>query len=113
MISREDRIRLRYGFGIGRYEYSNENIYQVRELMTELLSSEKYIGYFDTWEDTLRVFVLEDSEAAARMLREARSIGFESAGMVDGIIAVSNSQLQRPHLKHLRRSYNYYKEYYR
>lgn len=107
-----DRKRLRYGMGIGLEEYSSRNIDMVRGFQAELLISAGYIGWFDTW-GTLRVFVFEDMKSRDRALKEARSIGFGSAGQIDGELFICNSSLQRPHLETMRSKNYFYKEYYR
>ena len=106
------RKKLRYGMGIGLEEYSRDNIRMVRDFQSELMTSPGYIGYFDTW-GTLRVFVFEDANSRNRALREAKSIGFDSAGKIVGELFVSNAALQRPHLETMRSKNYFYKEYYR
>lgn len=107
------RKRLRYGFGIGCEEYSQENIGMVRNLQAELLTSAEYIGYFDAYEGKLRVFVFDTESDRDKALREARKIGFTSAGACEGILSASNADLQRPHLKTIKNKNTFYKELYR
>lgn len=107
-----DRKRLRYGMGIGLEEYSSRNIDMVRGFQAELLISAGYIGWFDTW-GTLRVFVFEDVKSRDRALKEARSIGFGSAGQIDGELFISNAVMKRPHLKNANSKTQFYRELYR
>ena len=111
-MSYTSRKRLRYGMGIGLEEYNSGNINMVRDIQSELMMSAGYIGYFETW-GTLRVFVFEDPKSRDRALKEARSIGFDSAGVIDGELFISNAALHRPHLQNYRRKEQFYKEYYR
>lgn len=107
------RKRLRYGMGIGLEEYNSGNIKMTRDFRAELMTSSGYIGYFDTWNDTLRVFAFEDPKSRDRALKEARSIGFDSAGKIEGGLFISNVELQRPHLQNIRSKGYFYREYYR
>ena len=108
-----NRKRMRYGFGVGLEEYSRRNIGMVRDLQAEILTSEDYIGYFDAYEGTLRVFVFDREAERDRILKEARRIGFDSAGGCEGILSISNADLQRPHLNKIRNNNTFYKELYR
>ena len=114
-MSRESRKRLRYGMGISLEEYCSNNIGMVRQLQSELitLTSGGYIGYFDTWDKTIRILVFERCESRDKALEIARSIGFSSSGKIDGEVFVSNMDLQRTHLQHIRSSDQFYREYYR
>ena len=107
------RKRLRYGFGVGHEEYNRENIIKVRDLQAELLTSKEYIGYFDAYEGTLRVFVFDTEADRDKVLREAKRIGFKSAGPCEGVLSVSNADLKRPHLKTINNKNSFYKELYR
>lgn len=107
------RIRLRYAMGIGLEEYSSRNIDMVRDFQSALMMTSGYIGWFDTWEKTLRIFVFEGSISRDKALKEARSIGFTSAGDIDGELFVSNAVLKRPHLKNVSTKKQYYRELYR
>ena len=106
--------RIRFGMGVSLEEYNSDNIRLVRTLQSEILTLSGYIGRFDTWErTTLRVFVFEDAASRDKAVRAARSIGFDSAGKVDGNIFISNADLQRPHLQNYRSKNLFYREYYR
>lgn len=107
-----ERKRLRYGLGIGLEEYSSRNIGMVRDFQAELLNSRGYIGYFDSW-GTLRVFVFENAQSRNRALREAKDIGFSSAGTIVGELFIGNSEMKRPHLQLAGRKDTFYREYYR
>ena len=108
-----NRKRMRYGLGVGLEEYSPNNRNMVRDLQAELLTSQGYIGYFDTYEGTMRVFVFDKEDERDRIVKEARSIGFGSAGLCEGIISISNAELQRPHLDKIKNRNTFYKELYR
>lgn len=104
--------RIRFGMGVSLEEYCSDNIRLVRTLQSEILALRGYIGRFDTWERTLRVFVFEDAASRDKAVRAARSIGFDSAGKVDGNIFISNTNLERPHLQNYKAKL-FYREYYR
>lgn len=104
--------RIRFGMGVSLEEYNSDNIRLVRTLQSEILAIKGYIGRFDTWERTLRVFVFEDAASRDKAVRAARSIGFDSAGKVDGNIFISNANLERPHLQNYKAKL-FYREYYR
>ena len=112
-IRYDTRKRLRYGMGIGLEEYSSRNIDMVRDFQSILLILAGYIGWIDIWEKTLRGFVFEDAVTRDKALKEARSIGFESAGTIEGELFVSNAVLERPHLKSLNTKKQYYSELYK
>ena len=105
--------RIRFGMGVSLEEYCSDNIRLVRTLQSEILALRGYIGRFDTWERTLRVFVFEDAVSRDKAVRTARSIGFSSAGKVDGNIFISNADLERPHLQNYKAKTLFYREYYR
>ena len=105
--------KLRCGIGISFEEYNSRNIEMVRNYQAEALRIDGYIGYFDTWNNTLRVFVFDNRDEADRALRIAHSIGFESAGAVEGFLFISNRELQRPHLQDIHAKKQFYRELYR
>ena len=109
----DERTKIRYGMVISLEEYSSYNISMVRELQAELFISSGYIGYTDVYEKTGRLFVFEGPDSRDKALKDARSIGFGSAGSVVGNVFVSNAALQRPHLQNYRSKDQFYKEYYR
>lgn len=105
--------KLRYGMGISLEEYCSQNIDMVRSFQAEILILNGYIGYFDAMNTTLRVFIFDDKDDADRAVKVAHSIGFESAGMIEGLIIVSNNCLHRPHLQNIVSKNHYYRELYR
>ena len=105
------KARLRTAIGIGKAELK-QNKQQAAEFQTELLMICGYIGYVDIWEDSLRMYVFEKTEAANKALEAAHQIGLLTAGVVSDFVCVRNSELERPHLK-LRKGHSYYKELYR
>ena len=107
------RRKVRTALGISLEEYCSWNIYHVREFQTEAIMNPGYIGWFDAWNGTIRVFVFDGAESRDKALKAARSIGFETAGAVEGNLFLYNSELRRPHLeRHTSRS-SFYTEYYR
>lgn len=112
MAGRESVPRLRYGMLISLEEYSAGNIDMVRNFQAEAMAG-GYIGFYDTLSGKGRVFVYDEAHQADEAVRIAKSIGFSSAGRVEGEIFVKNSSLRRPHLKNIRRKDHFYREYYR
>ena len=108
-----NRKRMRYGFGVGFEDYNRENIIKVRDLQAELMSNGDYIGYFDTYGGSLRVFLFDNESGRDKALKEAKQIGFTSAGKCEGVISVSNAEIKRPHLDNIRNSHAFYRELYR
>ncbi|MBR2674314.1 MAG: hypothetical protein IKE52_02520 [Mogibacterium sp.] len=102
--------RFRQGMGISLSEYSRN---KSREFQTILMLLDGYIGYFDAWDETLRVFVFDNSDDADRAVKEAKYTGFESAGRIEGVLHISNADLERPHLKYIRKKSAFYAEYFR
>ena len=105
--------KIRFGMGISTEEYCPQNRDMARDFIAECLTHAGYLGFFETWDGTLRVFTFEKQEQAECMVKEAKRIGFATAGMIEGLVIVSNEDLQRPHLQNIRNKYSYYKEYYR
>lgn len=103
-----------------RYEYENAKIrfrkcaaisieelddrMKQRELHTELSMIGGYVGYLDIADYGVRIYAFANADDATRFIREARKIGFSSAGEVEGTIAIKNTELQRPHLKYMPRN---------
>ena len=52
--------KFRIGIGIGGKEYSDAGQYMRMNFQTELLMSDGYIGYFDTWTGDLRIFCFDN-----------------------------------------------------
>lgn len=107
------RKRMRYALGIGLEEYNKVNIAAVRDFQAELLMSVGYIGYADIWCGTLRMFVFDTEPEMKRLHEEAKKLGFRTAGMIDGIVSVSNMDLKRPHLERIESKSAFYRELYR
>lgn len=112
-MSYASKKKLRYGMGIGFEEYCPMNIKMVRDFQSELMRSRGYLGYFDTYNDKLRVFVFEDVKSRDRLLNEAHDIGFDSAGKIVGELFISNDSMKRPHMQDIRAKDQFYREYYR
>lgn len=110
---RQSMPRLRHGIGISLEEYCSRNIDMVRNFQAEALTLSGYIGYFDAMNTTLRVFIFDDKDEADRAVKVAHSLGFESAGPIEGFVIISNDRLRRPHLKKIASKSRYYKELYR
>ena len=104
--------RLRYGMIISLEEYNRSNIYMVRNFQAEAMT-EGYLGWACVMDEKARLFVYTSRTSAEKAVRIARNIGFESAGMVEGEIFISNSELSRPHLSNIRQKNYFYREYYR
>lgn len=111
-MAREPKPRFRQGVGIGLEEYGKDNFAMVREFQTELMMLRGYIGYFDTWDETLRVFIFDNIEDAAKAVKGAEQIGFRTVGNIEGPVHIANSELTRPHLKYYK-GYDYHRELYR
>ena len=87
--------------------------YMKKELDTELLMNDSYIGYTDIWEDTARLFIFSTSQGVADFIKAARQIGYRTTGRVSDIIHMKNSDLKRPHLNKIRSRYSYMRELYK
>ena len=107
------RKRMRYALGIGLEEYNKVNITAVRDFHAELLMSEGYIGFADIWCGTLRMFIFDTEQEMKRLHEEAKKLGFRTAGMIDGIVSVSNADLNRPHLSKIKDNAAFYRELYK
>ena len=65
-------------FAVGR---TQELLYGIREIKARgMVHGHDDAPVFDTWEKTLRIFVFEGPISRDKALKEARSIGFTSAG---------------------------------
>ena len=93
------KARIRKAAAIGLNEISDRT--KTRELVTELAMISGYIGYIDVEEFGVRVYVFTDAESAEKMIKEAKKIGFRTAGEVEGTIVIKNTELERPHLKYM------------
>ena len=102
---------MRQGFIVGMSELKNKTM--KRELATELLMSNEYIGYIDIWEDTARCFIFTSKDGADAVLRSAKQIGYETAGAIEEGIYIKNSELERPHLSRIRNHHTFMKELYK
>lgn len=76
---------------------------KILELNTELAMIGGYVGYLDIEDYGVRIYVFTDADSATRLVKEAKKIGFYSAGEVEGTMALKNTELQRPHLKYMPR----------
>ena len=74
------------------------------ELHTELSMIGGYVGYLDITDYGVRIYAFTNADDATRFIREAKKMGFYSAGEVDGAMAIKNTELQRPHLKYMPRN---------
>ena len=93
------KARIRNAAAIGLNEISDRT--KTRELVTELAMICGYIGYIDVEEFGVRVYVFTDAESAEKMIKEAKKIGFRTAGEVEDTIVIKNTELERPHLKYM------------
>lgn len=111
-MGREFKPRFRHGVVIATRELRDR--YMTRELASDLLINAGYIGYKDIWSGEARLYIFDNPDDAAKIVKEARRIGFETAGPAADVIRIRNSDLERPHLNRMkRRSYSYMKELYR
>lgn len=104
--------RFRQGVGIGLDELKSDRAKQ-KQLVTDLLMNRGYVGYFDIEDERIRIYIFSDKESAGLFLRESRKIGFRTAGAIDEMVHISNSELSRPHLKHYKGKRNFYSELYK
>lgn len=103
--------RFRYGAIISLEELRDRQ--KAMELNSDLYGSHGYIGYVDIWNDTGRLYVFDNPDDAATIVKAAKSIGFSIAGLVADVISIRNSDLERPHLRHYRNQYSFIRELYR
>ena len=96
---KDAKSKIRKAAAIGLLELSDS--YKRRELVTELAMISGYIGYLDFDDYGVRVYVFTDSDSAERLVKEAKKIGFRTAGEVEGTIVIKNTELERPHLKYM------------
>lgn len=96
---KDAKTRIRKAAAIGLSELSDS--LKRRELVTELSMISGYIGYLDVVDYGVRVYVFTDSDAAEQLVKEAKKIGFRTAGEVEGTIMIKNTELERPHLKYM------------
>lgn len=103
--------KFRTGMAIGLDELRTSPT-EARDLMAELLMEPGYIGYIDTEEPKMRVYVFKDKHSREKMLQLAKKIGLRTAGSILDAVYVRNEDLQRPHMKYVSKD-NYYKELYK
>ena len=103
--------KFRYGVIIATFELGNKE--KLRELQTENAMIDEYIGISPIWNGTAYIWVYQNKEAAERALREAKKIGFHSAGLTDEPIYVSNRSLMRPHLRKSKNHAAFMRELYK
>ena len=102
--------RIRQGIIIGKAELKDS--FKRRELVSVLICMHEYIGYVDIFDETARLYVFSSDAGACKALREAKKMGYRTAGRVDEQIFIRNSDLNRPHLNRLR-GYEFQREYYK
>ena len=102
--------RFRQGIVIGAAELRDR--FMKMELVSTLICMSAYIGYVDIYDETARLYVFNSEDGARIALREAKKIGYRTAGAVEGPIHISNADLHRPHLNRLR-GYDFQREYYK
>ena len=95
---------------IAKYELKDSM--KNKELNSSLICEEDYIGSVDIWDDEARLYAFSTVETMERMLKEAKKIGFTSAGKTHDPVMIRNSELSRPHLHRLK-GYNFQREYYK
>ena len=83
-----------------------------REMNSSLLGEPDFIGSVDIWDGDARLYAFSTAEALERMLKEAKKIGFTTAGKTHEPVMIRNSDLNRPHLNRLR-GYDFQREYYK
>ena len=105
--------KLRYAFGISSEEYKIKDSYSVMQLLSELSESETYIGYTEVWSGTLKVFLFKTMEGRDSVMKASKDIGFDSTGLIEEHILISNQDIKRPHLNKYKKNYSYYKELYK
>ena len=104
--------RFRQGVGVGLDDLA-ANKMEAASFYTELLMSNGYIGYFDIEDIGMRVFVFKDYDSTEAFMKEVRKINLRTLGRIADFIYISNSELERPHLKHHRGQKSYYSELYK
>lgn len=96
------KVKFRKAVAIGLTELSDK--VRNKELVTELAMNSGYVGYMDIEDYAVRIYAFSDIESAEALVKEARKIGFRTAGMVEESLALKNSDLLRPHLKYMPKS---------
>lgn len=96
---KEARVRFRKGAAVALEELSDKR--KKKELVTELAMISGYVGFIDIEDYGVRVYVFTNDESAQAMVKEARKIGFRTAGEVEESLALKNTELQRPHLQYI------------
>ena len=83
-----------------------------REMNATLLCEPDFIGSVDIWDDEARLYAFASAETRDRILKEAKKIGFTTAGKTHEPVMLRNSDLNRPHLNRLK-GYDFQREYYK
>lgn len=96
---KDAKPKIRRAAAIGLTELSESN--KTRELATELVMIDGYVGYIDADDYGVRIYIFEDAASAKSFVREASKIGYRTAGDVEGSLIVKNTELERPHLRYL------------
>ena len=104
------RKKIREGIVIGSAELQDSRM--KREWHTTLICMNEYVGFIEIYDGTARLYVFSSEDGAKRALREAKHIGYRTAGRVADSIYIKNSDLNRPHLNRYR-GYDFQREYYK
>lgn len=103
--------KFRTGLAVGLEELREDDS-KARDLMAELLMEPGYIGFIDTEDPKMRVYVFKDRQSKEKLLRFAKKLELRTAGSVLDTVHVRNEDLQRPHMKYISKDV-YYKELYK
>ena len=104
------KTKIREGIVIGSAELKDGRL--KREWHTTLICMSEYIGFVEIYDGNARLYVFSSKDGAVMALREAKNIGYRTAGMAVGPIYIRNADLHRPHLSRYR-GYDFHREYYK
>lgn len=104
------RTKIREGIVIGSAELQDGMM--KREWHTTLICMSEYIGFMEIYNGNARLYVFSSEDGAKSALREAKNIGYRTAGRVVESLFIKNSDLDRPHLNRYR-GYDFQREYYK
>lgn len=111
MYRNGSKPRFRTGMAIALTELRADKS-AARQFNTDMLMNPGYIGFMDNEDVGVRCFIFKKREDAEAAVKSAKEIGFRATGMIADVIHVKNADLERPHLKYVKKD-NWYKELYK